>query len=192
MLRIPLLIFSTKIEDKGGRKKPKWFSLRHWFPLKLNSKLPKSSSAKFIYVVVSGDNQCIPAVHTAVAELQKSSDTLMENLKESIDVLDEIIKMVPESNLKNAFKACLVNINAINALVQITIGATGEADLADIVKPHPGVVPTGQHSHLRMHHPLLSEIEKKFGGHLPSSTQSKPLGSQDDDEQYVEEGDTEP
>ena len=63
--------------------------------------------------------------------------------------------------------------------------------MADIVKPHPGVVPTGQHSHLQMCHPLLSEIEKS-GGHLPSSTQSKHPGSQDDDEQCVQEGDTEP
>ena len=58
------------------------------------------------------------AVPTAVAELQKSSDTLKENLKESIDLLDEIIKTVPESNLKNTFKACLVNINAADALIQ--------------------------------------------------------------------------
>ena len=179
-MRIPLLIFCTKIEDKGGRNKPKQFLLRYWFPLKLDSKLLKSSSAKFIYVVDNGYNQCIQAVPTAVAELQKSSDTLKENLKESIDVLDEIINRVPESNLKNAFKACLVNINAADALVQKTIAAKGEADLADIVEPHPGVVPTGQHSHVCMCHPLLSEIEK-FGGHLPSSIQCKPLWSQDDD-----------
>ena len=172
-MRTPLLIFSTKIEEKGGRNKPKQLSLKHWIPLKLDSMLLKSSSTKFIFVVDNRYNQCIPAVPTAVAELQKSTDTLKENLKESIDLLHEIINMVPESNLKNAFKSCLVNITAADTLVQKTTTAIGEANLADIVKPHPGVIPTGQHSHLCRCHSLLSEIQEKFGCHLPSSTQSK-------------------
>ena len=119
----------------------------------------KNASAKFIYVVDNGYSQCIPAVPTAVAELQKSTDTLKDNIKESIHLLHEILDMVPESKLKNAFQSCLVNITAANALVQKTTAAT-EANLADIVKPHPGVVPTGECSHLHRHHPLLSEIQE--------------------------------
>ena len=138
--------------------------------MQLDSKLLKTASAKFIYIVDNGYNKCIPAVPTAVAELEKSTDTLKENLKESIGLLNEILNMVPDSSLKNAFKACLTNINAANALVKKTVAATGEADLADIVKPLPGIVPTGQHSHLCVCHPLLSEIQKKFGGILPTAT----------------------
>ena len=67
-----------------------------------------------------------------------------------------------------------------------TTAATGEANLADIVKPHPGVVPTGECSHLRRHHPLLSEIQEQFHKHLPTSTQSKPTGSQGIDEQHLD------
>ena len=91
--------------------------------------------------------------------------------------------MVPDSSLKNVFKACLTNINAAKALVKKTVAAIGEADLADIVKPLPGIVPTGQHSHLCMHHPLLSEIQKKFGRILPTATQSKPTDTEVDDVQ---------
>ena len=146
----------------------------------------KNASAKFIYVVDNGYSQCIPAVPTAVAELQKSTDTLKDNIKESIDILHEILDMVPESKLKNAFQSSLVNITAANALVQKTTAATGEANLADIVKPHPGVVPTGECSHLRRHHPLLSEMQEKFHKHLPTSTQSKLTGSQDIDEHHLD------
>ena len=143
-------------------------------------------SAKFIYVVDNGYSQCIPAVPTAVAELQKSMDTLKDNIKESMNLLHEILDIVAESKLKNAFQSCLVNITAANALVQKTTAATGEANLADIVKPHPGVVPTGERSHLRRCHPLLSEIQEKFRKHVPNSTQTKPTSSQDIDEQHLD------
>ena len=62
------------------------------------------------YVVV------VPALPTAVSELQKSIDTLKDNLKESLELVEEIIWMAPESDIKSAFKACKVKLVAADAL----------------------------------------------------------------------------
>ena len=52
----------------------------------------------------NGSNCVVPALQSCHAEVKKSQDTLIDNLKDGIDLSKNILKMTPHSNFRKAFK----------------------------------------------------------------------------------------
>ena len=52
LLHTPILTFSARLEEKGGRNKPRKFSSGKWFPVKLDGKLIKTTSKFYIWLTM--------------------------------------------------------------------------------------------------------------------------------------------
>ena len=101
LLEIPIVLIRTKVESKGGRNKPKEYSLKYWYPCKSDAKLSKRD---FLMFASNGFDVVVPCLPTPIAELKKTTDTFKDTIKEGIELCAKILEMTP-----NCFQISLQN-----------------------------------------------------------------------------------
>ena len=107
--------------------KPKKYNLLEWHTVASDKQ--KSVNDK-IFCVWNGDSMCIPALPTAVAELNTNISNVEENIDEALQLLQETKAMVPKSKLKEGILEVEKQMKLSGDLIATFRMATGGANLS--------------------------------------------------------------
>ena len=112
------------------------------------------------------------------AEVKKTQETLLDNLKDNIDLTKDIIKMFPDSNYKQAFKYISETLKAAESIAVEAKSATGEASLAHLCETPPAIIPLAQHSQVCLRHrfPAPTSTDGKASDDVVESQGEKRAG----------------
>ena len=79
--------------------KPKQYNIIEWHAV--SSDKQKSAGDK-LFCVWNGDNYCVSATPTPIAELNTNLSNVEENINEAKDIINDIKEMLPKSKIKDA------------------------------------------------------------------------------------------
>ena len=132
--------------------------------------------------MVSNGGPCVvPALPSCLAELKKTQDTLLDNLKDAIDLAKDIIKMTPDPNYKLAFKYLCQSLKTGEAIASEAKPSTGHASLKNVSQAPPAIIAPSQSAPVRLRQPPLP----------PAKTQTQASESQGEKRKAsAEEGST--
>ena len=123
-LCIPIVLLKPSWKKPPG--KPKLYNIIEWHAV--SSDKQKSAGDK-LFCVWNGDNYCIPAIPTPMAELNTNLSNVEENIDEAKDLINEIKEMLPKSKIKDAVIEIEKQIKFAGELWTTFNMATGGANL---------------------------------------------------------------
>ena len=123
-LCIPIILLKPSWKKVPG--KPKKYNLLEWHTAASDKQ--KSINDK-IFCVWNGDSMCIPALPTAVAELNTNISNVEENIDEALQLLHETKAMVPKSKLKEGILEVEKQMKLSGDLIATFRMTTGGANL---------------------------------------------------------------
>ena len=142
------------MEQKATRNKAAVWSVKPWYA-RDTDKTNFRTRTSFIHLVTNGGPCCVPALPSCLAELKKTQETLLDNLKDAIDLAKDIIKMTPDSDYKLAFKYLCQALKTGEAIASEAKPSTGHASLKNVSQPPPAIIPPSQPAPVRLRHQPL-------------------------------------
>ena len=123
-LCIPIILLKPSWKKVPG--KPKKYNLLEWHAVASDKQISVNDK---IFCVWNGDSMCIPALPTAVTELNTNISYVEENIDEALQLLQETKAMVPKSKLKEGILEVEKQMKLSGDLISTFKMATGGATL---------------------------------------------------------------
>ena len=105
----------------------KQHTVMEWHGVSSDQKIPNSDK---LFVLWNGDKFVIPVTPTPIAELNTNLSNIEEEFDEVKDLIKETIEMLPNSNIKIAFKEVQKMVESSLNLLNSCKSATGWADMS--------------------------------------------------------------
>ena len=94
-LCIPIVLLKPSWKKPPGR--PKLYNIIEWHAVLFDK---QKSAADKLFCVWNGNNYCVPAIPTPIAELNTNLSNVEESIDEAKDLINEIKEMLPKSKIK--------------------------------------------------------------------------------------------
>ena len=96
-LCVPIVLLKPSWKKVAG--KPRQYNIIEWHAVSSDKhKSPRDKP----FCVWNGDNYCVPAIPTPIADLNTNLSNVEDNIDEAKDLINEIKDMIPKSKIKDA------------------------------------------------------------------------------------------
>ena len=130
MLDVPILTIKAKGHVEGtGRSRKKTWLVNRWYCKQADKDMELTDFE--IVLVNNGYDFIVPCVPSCVFELQQQKNFIDEYLKDSLDVLGEMLKMIPKATDKPLRSAFVLVRNHLTAAARLSISSVAGTGYAD-------------------------------------------------------------